>query len=98
MIIREVERREHVPVILDLGAFGYGESQTGEDRYDLLAHERQRMACAERHRCGCAEKIHVIVGLTVFAGGCGVAQSGDGFGGEVLEFVEFLSEFAFLFR
>ena len=48
MFRRHIERFEVVVVVLDLGAFEHLIAQAREDRLDLLAHDRQRMAVANR--------------------------------------------------
>ena len=47
MLGRHVERFEVVVVVFDLGAFEHLIAQAREDRLDLLAHDRQRMAMAD---------------------------------------------------
>ena len=37
MVLRHVERREVVEVVLDLGAVGDGEAERAEERLDALA-------------------------------------------------------------
>ena len=43
VVEREVQGREHVVVVLDLGAFGNGEAEVREDLVDVAAHNRQRV-------------------------------------------------------
>ena len=48
MVGSEVQSREHVPVVLHFRTVGNRESETREDRDNLIADKRDRMACAER--------------------------------------------------
>ena len=52
MLRRHVERFEVVVVVLDLGPLEDLVAHAAEDRLDLLADERERMAVAERRRGG----------------------------------------------
>ncbi len=89
MVGREVERLEHMPVILDLRPFGHIESQTAENSDYLLAHYRQRMTCAAAQRSLSARQVE---GGTVRAGRFRtLAQSVDALGGEILEVIDSLT-------
>ena len=52
MLGRHVERFEVVVVVLDFGAFEHLVAHAREDRLDLLADDRQRMAVADAAACG----------------------------------------------
>ena len=94
MVFGKVEGREHMPVILDLGAFGYGEAEAGEDGYNLLAHQREGMACAQRHWSCRACQVEVgVYGIGVLE--C-LAQRREFGRGSLLELVEGLSELTLL--
>ena len=95
MLRREVECAEHVPVIFDFRAFRHRIAELAEDRNDLLACDRNRMARA---------KFLQVTGFGQVEGSGGRA---DHFGeggpqlldlgrGRVLEGVQPLAEFPFL--
>ena len=63
---REVQGREHVPVVLDLGPLGHGVAQPREDLDDLVAHERYGVARA--YLVGAARAGHVAHGGRVALG------------------------------
>ena len=94
MVFSKVERREHVPVILDFRALGYGEAETREYGDDFVLDKRQRMTRTQRHRYGRAAQVEIVIdSVSVFES---LAQSGQTVGGHGLELVELLSELALL--
>ena len=48
MLGRKVERREHMPVVLDLGPFGHRIAQPREYVDDFVPYQRDRMPAADR--------------------------------------------------
>ena len=71
MIFGEVEGREVVPVILNLRAFGHGETNAAEDAQHLLAHQAQRVAGAQGVGHGRQGVVEIGVGGGVIGGGFG---------------------------
>ena len=91
---REVQRREDVPVVLDLGTVGHGVAQAREDLDDLVLDERDGVARAKV--LGRAGTGHVPDGLVTLGGGVAqlFAQRVDALGRLLLEAVELLSQLA----
>src|SRR5437762_13167253 len=76
MIARDVQRLEVVRVGLDLGPFGDGEAEAGEDRDDLLAHARERVqAAARRPAAGQREIGALALALAAALGGARGVQT-----------------------
>ena len=98
MFGREVERRENVPVILDLGPVGDGVAQPREDLDDLVLDDRDRVARPQllgRTGTGHVFGRSAVVGdrvLKLLAQGVYAVEGRD------LEFVELLPHFALEFR
>ena len=96
MVGGKVQRTEHVPIVLDLGTLGKGEAQAREDVDDLLAHHRQWMPGAHlggKARTGDVNLV-LFLGLPLVA----LAQGIDALGGQRLDLVQLLPQFAFLLR
>lgn len=94
MVGSEVQSREHVPVVLHFRTVGNRESETREDRDNLIADKRDRMACAERRNGSRTRKVDCCVGIV--AGFNIFTQSVDFVGGKHLQLVEFLTDFLLL--
>ena len=86
MVFGKVERREHVPVIFDFGAFGNCKTKAAEYGYDFFAYNRQRMAGTQAHwRRGAGKVDAAEVGSFVFNS---FAECVDFVGSEYFEFVD----------
>ena len=94
MVVGEVKRTKHVPVVLHLRPFGNRKAQAREYADNLLAHKRQRVACANLCRSCGAGKVDGCIGSVIR--GESLAQSVDFVGGESLELIELLTDFALL--
>ena len=68
---RNVERREVVEVVLDVGAFGDGEAHVAEDRDDLVQHLADRVDTALQRRPDGKRDIDALVGEPRLDGGLG---------------------------
>ena len=94
---REVQGREDVPVVLDLGSVGHGVAQPRKDLDDLVFHQRDRVARTEVLGRAGARQVARRRGLV----GRGVlqllAQRVDALRGLVFETVQLLAQFAFQF-
>ena len=94
MVGSKVQRAEHVPVVLDLGTIGDGEAQAGEDVDDLLAYNRDGVTCAQLCGESGTGDVDLVLLLGLLLGS--LAQGIDLLSSEILEFVEPLTQFAFL--
>lgn len=63
MVGSEVQSREHVPVVLHFRTVGNRESETREDRDNLIADKRDGMACAKRRNGRRTRKVDCCVGI-----------------------------------
>ena len=94
---REVQGREDVPVVFDLGSVGHGVAQPRKDLDDLVFHQRDRVARTEVLGRAGARQVARRRGLV----GRGVlqllAQRVDALRGLVFETVQLLAQFAFQF-
>ena len=86
MVFGKVHRREHVPVVLHLGAVGQGEAHAGKDVDDLVLHDGERVACAQLYGVGRTCEIHL--GSTAVVGLEGLFEFGDALCGAGLQCVE----------
>ena len=77
MVGGEVQLGEYMQVVVNLRAFGQGESHALEDVHDLILHDVERMACSEGDGIGSAREVDVV------ADGVGSLKL-------LLEFVDFL--------
>ena len=96
MLGRKVERREDMPVVLDLGSLGHRIAQPREYVDDLISHQRDRMSAADA--VGRAGTGHVDTGSGGFRA---VLHFGlvarYRFGDRVFQRIDPLAEFLFQF-
>ena len=93
VVRREVEGLEHVPVVLDLRAFGHVIAELAEDVHDFLADDGDGMAGTQFE--GVAGHREVLLGGEVHGGGrCLLLQLVDLGGDALLELVELLAVLA----
>lgn len=96
MVGCEVHLSKYVQVVLHFGPVGEGEAHAREDVYYFVLDYCERMACAELDRIRRARKVDVVA--KAFACLALFAQRVDAFKCGLLEFVDFYSDFLFLFR
>ena len=89
MVVSEVHRRIHVPVVLDFRSFGQCEAKARKDIYNLILHDGERMARAQRYGIGRAGQVQ-FVGAAVLRVH-GLLQSRNFFLGFGLQVVQFHS-------
>ena len=94
VVFGKVQRREHMPVVLDFGTFGNRETQSAKDVANFVFYQRERVTRAHRNRVGRAGEVDILlVGVRIFKFAFQLVQLLDS---SLFQLVQLFAHFAFL--